>query len=431
MPEVLVRAAPLPGAPSCPRWLWGTFFAILLGVAGCRAAATGSDEGASGLATVTVARKDVVRTIRLHGVLEAINARPIVAPQLTGSTTTNQLTVTRLVANGTRIKLGELLVEFDRQQEINTALEKRAELLSLDADIAKKRAEQAEQLAKDQTELKAAENAVSTARLDVLKNDLLPPIEAEKNDNALAAASERFKQLKETFDLKRRAARAELQILEVRRERARAQFEHASANAERLSITAPLEGLVVLRTRWRQGQMTEMQEGDQLRPGVPVLDVVDPSAMRVRVRVNQADLAGLQPGQRATITLDAYPDRQYPATLSTLGPVGLASAMNDKVRTFVALVRLDNVDGRVAPDLSAAVDVGLERWPAAVAIPRAAIRAGERPGTWEVGVLRGGNPSWRVVQVKALTDVEAVIGTGLEPGERVLAAAPPREENAS
>jgi HlyD family secretion protein len=431
MPEFLVRKEPLPGVPSGQRLLWGVSLAVLLGAAGCRAAATGSDERASGPPAVTVARKDVVRTIRLHGVLEAIHARPIVAPQLTGSTTANQLTVTRLVANGTRIKPGELLVEFDRQQEVNTALEKRAELLSLDADIAKKRAEQAEQLARDQTELKAAENAVSTARLDILKNDLLPPIEAEKNNNALEAASERVRQLKETFDLKRRAARAELQILEVRRARARREFEHASANAERLSITAPLEGLVVLRTRWRQGQMTEMQEGDQLRPGVPVLDVVDPSAMRVRVRVNQADLAGLQPGQSATITLDAYPDRQYPATLSTLGPVGLASAMNDKVRTFVALVRLDKVDGRVAPDLSAAVDVGLERWPAVVAIPRAAIRPGEKAGTWEVGVLRGGDPSWRVVQVKALTDVEAVIGTGLEPGERVLAAVPAREEKAS
>ena len=55
--------------------------------------------------------------------------------------------------------------------------------------------------------------------------------------------------------------------------------------------------------------MAEIREGEEVRPGMPILDVVDPSAMRVRVNVNQADIDGLVAGQKAAITLDSYPSR--------------------------------------------------------------------------------------------------------------------------
>ena len=63
------------------------------------------------------------------------------------------------------------------------------------------------------------------------------------------------------------------------------------------------------------------REGEEVRTGLGLLDVVAEGAMRVRAKLNQADLAGLSVGQPAQITLDAYPSRRYTGRLERLSPV--------------------------------------------------------------------------------------------------------------
>jgi HlyD family secretion protein len=84
---------------------------------------------------------------------------------------------------------------------------------------------------------------------------------------------------------------------------------------------------------------------------------VGPSAMRVRVKINQADLGQMRVGAAAKVTLDAYPGKSYPARLRQVSPIGVAGQFSPKVRTFVALFDVEGVDPQLAPDLSAAVDV--------------------------------------------------------------------------
>ena len=79
--------------------------------------------------------------------------------------------------------------------------------------------------------------------------------------------------------------------------------------------------------------------------------------MRVRVKINQADLGQMRVGAAAKVTLDAYPGKSYPARLRQVSPIGVAGQFSPKVRTFVALFDVEGVDPQFAPDLSAAVDV--------------------------------------------------------------------------
>jgi HlyD family secretion protein len=87
--------------------------------------------------------------------------------------------------------------------------------------------------------------------------------------------------------LKRKAAQASIHILEIQRDRTRETMLHAQANSALMEIHAPIDGIVVLNTIWKEGSMGEVQEGDQVRPGVPFMQVVDPAVMEVRVPVNQ------------------------------------------------------------------------------------------------------------------------------------------------
>jgi multidrug resistance efflux pump len=134
---------------------------------------------------------------------------------------------------------------------------------------------------------------------------------------------------------------------------------HAQANSALMQIHAPIDGIVVLNTIWKQGNMGEVQEGDQVRPGVPFMQVVDPELMEVRVPVNQEDLSGLQIGEKAQVRLDAYSDLILPGTLESIDPMATPSDFSAKLRNFSATFSIDGHDPRLMPDLSAAVGVHL------------------------------------------------------------------------
>ena len=65
-----------------------------------------------------------------------------------------------------------------------------------------------------------AQSNVSRARLDILKNELLSRVQAEKNSLALEEAVARLEQLRQTFTLKRQSEAAEVRTLEIQRDRA-------------------------------------------------------------------------------------------------------------------------------------------------------------------------------------------------------------------
>src|SRR5262249_43968163 len=157
------------------------------------------------------------------------------------------------------------------------------------------------------SELRQAESAETRAELEILKNPMLAKIQAEKNDEALEEAKARLKQLKATFDLKRVAAAADIKVLEIRRTKAENAMKQAETNATPMEIHSPIAGLAVIRTIWKTSNQAEILEGEEVRAGVPVVDIVNPAMMRVRARVNQADINDLVVGQPVKVGLDAYP----------------------------------------------------------------------------------------------------------------------------
>jgi membrane fusion protein (multidrug efflux system) len=255
------------------------------------------------------------------------------------------------------VKQGELLVEFDRQAQMRDFIDKQAEYNRLVGQVADQVAKESAARGKDETELHQGESDLKNAELEMKRVELMSRIDAEKAQQTLEQARATLAQLKETFDLKRSAAHAAIRILEIQRDRTQRIMQNAEANAELMQIRSPLDGVVVLNTIWKQGRIAEPQEGDQIRPGVPFMQVVDPSAMQVQVPVNQEDVLALQLGQAAEVRVDAYPDLVLASKLEQIAPVGRGGNFSGKVRTFSAVFSIQGSDDRLMPDLSAAVDV--------------------------------------------------------------------------
>ena len=314
-----------------------------------------SHPGAS-TSNASTSHTDTGRVLRVNGATEAVQTRAILAPLLAGQQV-GTLTITRLAQSGSRVKRGDLLVEFDRQAQIRDFIDKQADHSKLVDQVLEEQAKENAARAKDETEMKQAEGNLSKAELEMQKAEIVSRIDAEKAQENLDEAKATLQQLRETFDLKRKAAQAAIRILEIQRDRTRESMLHAQANSELMQIHSPIDGVVVLNTIWKQGKMGEVQEGDQVRPGVPFMQVVDPARMQVRAPVNQQDFLSLQIGQTARVHLDAYPQLEFPGKLEEMAPIGRDGDFSSKLRTFAVVFSISGSDAKLMPDLSAAVDV--------------------------------------------------------------------------
>src|SRR5579864_77946 len=404
------------------RWaLWTVLAAIvvlvILVVASRLTFRNSSASGAQVVRTAVVERKDFVTSMRLHGIVEAVDSHAIAAPRLSGQGL-GSLIITRLVASGSQVHRGDVLVEFDRQAQLRNVLDKQAEYRDLVEQIKKKQADQAAARAADETELKQAEDAQKTAELEVKKNEILSKIDAEKNELNLEQARATLQQLRETFDLKRQADLADLRVLEIQRDRAQAAVRWAEGNTEKMLIHSPVDGVAVINSVWKGGSPSDVQEGDEVRPGATIMQIVNPGRMQVRVRVNQADIADLREGQSTRIHLDAYPDLSFSGKVDRIAAVAQTSAFYNRVRVFTVLFAINGSDPKLLPDLSAAVDVQLDRQPDVLVAPRDAIVT-ENNRSY-IQVKNGSGFERREVRLGAANDIEQVIVSGVEKGAVVL-----------
>jgi HlyD family secretion protein len=315
------------------------------------------------------------------------------------------------------VRKGDPLVEFDRQDQLKNALDRRVELNDLEQQIRKKDAEARAARAKDDSEIVQAENSQSRAQLEMLKNEMLPKIQAEKNAQALEEAQAKLKQLKTTYDLKRSAAEADLRILQIRRDRAENAMRQAESNADRMSVQSPIGGMAVLRSIWKSNNMAEVQEGEEVRSGMPIVDVVNPASMRVRAKVNQADIGEVKAGLPVRVGLDAYPALSFTGRVVQLSPMAVTSALSPKVRTFIALIAVDGSHPNLMPDLTASLDVQLAQQSNVLVVPRDALRFdGEQV---YVRVQRVGGFADQQVTIGPMNAHEAVVTSGLPDGATI------------
>ena len=160
--------------------------------------------------------------------------------------------------------------------------------------------------------------------------------------------------LRKSHAARLRAEAAELRVLELQRDRQKVALERAKTNAGKLTIKAPLNGMVALENIWKGGSMGHAQEGDQLFGGQSLLKIFDPSEMVVDAQVGEPDGTRLTAGLRATVRLDAYPDLELDSAFVSASPVAV-TALGSPVKNFNARFRLLKIDPRLLPDLSAAV----------------------------------------------------------------------------
>jgi HlyD family secretion protein len=313
----------------------------------------------------------VVETVRREPRLRSIVAASgeIVAARYAdiGSSVMGKI-VALMVAEGSRVRAGEVLARIDPVQA-------RADLAAATALAEAQQAEAA--AAARQVEAARADLALAEARQheaeltharreELFASALVPREELDAARAALDSARAQVEASRAAL------ARAE-EALEAARRRvvqARAQADRARDLLQKTEVTAPIDGLVT-RLDVREGEMVVI--GIQNQPGTRLMTISDLSRINAEVKVAEADVLRLRPGQPATVQLEATPGRRFSGRVVEIGASAVPVTSAAAAREFRVVIRLDEADAALRPGLTCDAEILVEEKTGVLAAPLQAV----------------------------------------------------------
>jgi len=207
-----------------------------------------------------------------------------------------------------------------------------------------------------------------------------------------------------------------------------ARIEQAQQNVDNCVIRAPFSGIIVSKDAQVGEMVSPLSAGGGFtRTGIAT--IVDMNSNETEVDVNEAYIARVQPGQKVTATLDAYPDWQIPSHVRTIIPTADRQKATVKVR-----ISFDHLDPRILPDMGVKVAfLGEEHTakkakgkseanPAKALIPKSTVH-GDGSSAYVFAVRNGALERRAVSLGRAVgTDVEVI--AGVNPGEELVVHGP-------
>jgi HlyD family secretion protein len=157
-----------------------------------------------------------------------------------------------------------------------------------------------------------------------------------------------------------RVGHAEAQV-----RRSQAALRQAEADLERTVIRAPADGLVIERSVSAGQTVAASFQAPSL------FTIGDLRAVAVEVAIDEADIGRIRAGQKATFSVDAYPDRAFSGSITQ---VRRAPHTQETVVTYTVVLTADNPDLRLFPGMTAKAEIVTDRNPDALQVPTAALR---------------------------------------------------------
>ncbi|MFL5520755.1 MAG: efflux RND transporter periplasmic adaptor subunit, partial [Gemmatimonadales bacterium] len=223
----------------------------------------------------------------------------------------------------------------------------------------------------------------------VKPGDLLVQIETRdvqnQYDQAAAALSAAQSRLEVASAAKRRADELFKGRIITAAEHETAQLDYANAqsalvaartsldiNKQRLedaTVRAPVAGTIIEKTV-SLGTVITSATG-AFGGGTTLLKMADLGSVRIRALFNETDIGQVQPGQSATVIVDAYPDRRFTGTVEKIEP---QAVVQQNVTMFPVLVTLQNLEGLLKPGMNGETSVLVDQRTNVLAVPNDAVR---------------------------------------------------------
>ncbi|HKN67677.1 MAG TPA: efflux RND transporter periplasmic adaptor subunit [Gemmatimonadaceae bacterium] len=318
-------------------------FALALAAGVAAAACSGGKDKAPFVQTAAVTRRTIVIDAEATGAVEPINVVEV-------KSKASGLITKMPVETGTLVKPGDLLVQIDTRDVQNQYNQAEADLRASQAKL-----QVSEQQKKRNDELFKA-RVITSQEYENASLDL---------ENSKAAVI-----------------------------RSAANLDLAKQRLEDATVTAPTAGTILTKTV-SLGQVITSATSSATG-GTTLLTMADLGRVRVRALFNETDIGQVRPGQTASVTVDAFPDRRFQGVVEKIEP---SATIQQNVTMFPVLVTLDNSESLLKPGMNGEVAVLVDQINDVLAVPNDAVKNVREAAA--TGQMLGLNPDSVTAEVRA------------------------------
>lgn len=316
------------------------------------------------------------------------------------------------VVEGQPVAAGELLIELDQRELQASAAQARAQLAQAELRVRQLQL-LGEPLAREairQAEANLTQTKRQFERVEALvAKGFYSPNQLDDARRALAVAESQA-QSSRLQAQSNASGGADFKLAEAAVDQARATLAVAEAKLAYSRIVAPRAGTILAR---------QVEPGDSVQPGKTLLSLSPAGATELIVQIDEKNLRLLALDQTATVSADAWPDRNFPARVSFIGPVVDAQRGSVEVR-----LRVDNPPDYLKQDMTVSIDIATGSRPQAVLLPLEGLR-GNAGDAWAL-VVRDGRAVRQPLQPGLRSAGEVEVLSGLAAGDLVVPATNPR-----
>jgi HlyD family secretion protein len=317
------------------KWLWIALGAVVLLVLVGLGIARNAKSGVQAVQMAKVRREDVTSRVRAPGKIEP-KTQVKVSADIMGKV------VVLNVKEGDPVKKGQLLLQLDDTQYRSAHGQATAALSS-----GKARVREAESALR-------VSDANYTRQQALFEQKLLSQAEWDQASDA------------------HEAARAALATAQEEVTRATAAVAGAADNLAKCRFVAPFDG-VLSALNVEKGEI--VITGTMNNVGTQIMTVSDLSRMLVRAEVDETDVVDMKLGQKAKISVDAFPDTTFSGTVAEIGNTAKASQISTVAgqTNFEVKVAFDDNVPQVRPGMTADVDIETATHVKTLAVPIQAV----------------------------------------------------------
>jgi HlyD family secretion protein len=290
--------------------------------------------------TAKVERADLTSKVSANGTIQAQRKVDLSANVM------GQI-VNLAVREGDAVKKGDFLMQIDKAQLAASAASAAASVKALFSD-------------RD-----AAAANLAGAQRDFDR--------AQKNFNDKIIPAAELDRARATRD----AAQANFQAIDGRIDQARASLAGARDTLSKTTILAPISGIVT-RLPVEEGEVAVI--GTMNNAGTVLMTISDMSVVEAVMQVDETDIPNVKIGQRANVTVDAYPNKTYNGAVTIVGssPITGTAATGTQAINFEVKIQLQNPPADIRPGFSCSAEIVTGFRPKAVAIPIQALVVREK-----------------------------------------------------
>lgn len=356
-------------------------------------------------------------SIHAPGELQAKRSEKIKGPEGLRTVNIYQLTISSLVPEGTVVQQGQFIASLDRTELDGKIKESQTEIEKIITQLDQAKIDTAIEMRGLRDEYVNVSFSMKEKQLSLELSKYEPQAIIQQSQLDLDRAQRELDQLATKLKLTKEKSVAKIEEINASNRQQQFKLDRLLELQSQMTVTAPKSGMVIYVRDWngKRGPGSQVSSWDPT-----IAELPDLSEMITKAYINEVDISQVMLGQKAKISLDAFPGKEFSGVVISKANIG-EQVRNFDTKVFEVIIQLHAIDSLLRPAMTTGLDLLVDSISTCLQVPLEAIQTDSVSFVYmksKTGFVR------QEVVTGPSNDLNICIGAGLKAGDELSINAP-------